>query len=333
MESISAIQPDQKYPPDSVGQLIEPNVPVVSPHTSVLEIKELINKNIDEFRTINYIYITDHSNKLTGVVSIREVLKHDNHRHVSEIMTTDLIYTHPYTHQERAAYMALKKKVKAVPVLDKDHHFLGVIPYDTLLSVLYQEISEDLLKFAGLTRGHSETDDVMSLKVLTSLKHRLPWIIIGLAGGLLIARTIGAFESTLQNNLILAAFIPLMVYMSNAVGQQVSAFVIRDSALTDKLPFRKYFIKQSSIVLLIALIMSTILFGISVLFYGDFNIAKILSVSLFGTITSSILTGLTIPYVFVKLRFDPANASGPVGTVIQDFLSVLIYFTIASLLI
>ena len=68
-------------------------------------------------------------------------------------------------------------------------------------------------------------------------------------------------------------------------------------------------------------------------FYGDFNIAKILSVSLFGTITSSILTGLTIPYVFVKLRFDPANASGPVGTVIQDFLSVLIYFTIASLLI
>ena len=173
----------------------------------------------------------------------------------------------------------------------------------------------------------------MSLSVSTSLKHRLPWIIIGLIGGLLIARTIGAYEQTLEKNLTIAAFIPLMVYMSNAVGQQVSAFVIRDSALNDNLPFTKYLIKQSILVFLIAIIMSLLLFSFGTFFYQDFTISRTLGIALFGTITSSIFTGLVIPYVFIRLKLDPANASGPVGTVVQDFLSVVIYFTIASSLL
>ena len=318
---------------DSAGRLLEQAVPVVSPRTSVKEVKELLSTKIQDYETINYIYVTDSTNKLIGVLSVKQTLSYPNDTSVSDIMRKDIIYIHPYTHQERAAYLALKNNVKAIPIVDKDKNFLGVITGDRLLSIMYREISEDLLKFAGLLRGHNETDDVMSLSVSTSLKHRLPWIIIGLIGGLLIARTIGAYEQTLEKNLTIAAFIPLMVYMSNAVGQQVSAFVIRDSALNDNLPFTKYLIKQSILVFLIAIIMSLLLFSFGTFFYQDFTISRTLGIALFGTITSSIFTGLVIPYVFIRLKLDPANASGPVGTVVQDFLSVVIYFTIASSLL
>jgi magnesium transporter len=161
----------------------------------------------------------------------------------------------------------------------------------------------------------------------------LPWLAAGMLGGILIAKIIGRFEATLSENLILAAFIPLIVYMSDAVGTQMEAFIIRDLATDPGLNFFRYLFRQISIVLIIGLIISAGLFAVSNFFHGDMEISLVLSISMLAAIMSSVITGLCVPFLFSKLSFDPANASGPLATIIQDTLSVFIYFTVATALL
>jgi len=178
-----------------------------------------------------------------------------------------------------------------------------------------------------------EIDYVVQLSITKSIKHRLPWLIIGLAGGVLASRIVDSFENTLSENLILAAFIPLIVYMSDAVGTQMEAFVIRDFSLHTRLKFRRYFMRHLVITIAIASTLAVLLFAFSITFHEGIRLAIALSVSLFFSIISSVFTGLFLPLLFRSLRLDPANASGPIATIIQDILSITIYFSIASMLL
>ncbi len=322
-----------KFPPETAGRLMITNVPVAQAKATIGEVKKELYQNIHRLETINYIYIINHERKLVGVISVKDILRQPKDMIVTKAMTKKLIYAHPYTDQERVAFMALKNNIKSVPVVDKQKVFLGVVPSDVLLEVMYREVNEDLLRLAGISHRRALTDNVMELPIMVSIKHRLPWLLIGLAGGILAARIIGLFENTLQENLILAAFIPLIVYMGGAVEAQMVTFMIRDTALNPKLPFGKYFLHQFRVVLLVALILSIFLYTIGFAFYHDLKIASVVGVALFTAITSSVLVGLIVPYFFSRLKLDPANASGPIATIIQDLLSVTIYFTIASLIL
>lgn len=170
----------------------------------------------------------------------------------------------------------------------------------------------------------TEVDYVMKLPTSISIKHRLPWLVLGLTGGIAASHIVSSFEEILQKNLILAAFIPLIVYMSDAVGTQMESFVIRDLA-THKPKFIKYLAKHLLITALIALILGSFLFLYSFITQNDIRIAFTLSIALFISTTSSVLTGLLLPLIFNKFRTDPANASGPIATIIQEFKIFLVY--------
>jgi magnesium transporter len=121
--------------------------------------------------------------------------------------------------------------------------------------------------------------------------------------------------------------------MSNAVGAQMQSFIIRDLAIDLKLNFFKYLIKQSAILLFIALIISFLLYIISFILYNLTNISLILAIALFLAILTSLITGLIFPFIFSRLKLDPADASGPIATIVQDILSILVYFLIAYLIL
>jgi magnesium transporter len=121
--------------------------------------------------------------------------------------------------------------------------------------------------------------------------------------------------------------------MSDAVGTQMEAFAIRDLAIKSHLHFIKYFIKQFLVVSVIGVILSTTLLLISLLTSQELQVGLVLSISLFAAIMSSLATGLLVPYIFARINFDPANASGPIATIIQDLLSVSVYFAIANSLL
>jgi magnesium transporter len=179
-----------------------------------------------------------------------------------------------------------------------------------------------------------QIDNPMRLRVLTSVRHRLPWLVLGLAGGLLAAQIITSFEQTLSQNILLASFIPLVVYISDAVGTQMESFVIRDIAIhKGGIHFFKYFSKQFVIVTIIGLILAAGLWAITFALHQNSNLSLAITLSMFFAIESSIFTGIILPVLFRRLRLDPANASGPIATIVQDVLSVTIYFLVASKLL
>lgn len=307
--------------------------PKVTDDQTIGNIEKYLITHMDSFKTVNYIFVTNQDNKLTGVLSIKELFRQPKDSKVTDVMTKDIISVKPTYTRERVTYVALRHQLKDIPVVDEDHKLLGVIPYDMIYSLAYKESREDLMKFAGLRHPSAVTENILEEPVFRAVVHRIPWLLIGLVGGLGAAGIIDSFESTLQKNLILASFIPMIVYMSDAVRTQLEAFIIRDLAVNPKFSFGKYFFKQFSILTFIALISSLTLYFVSLVLYRNSYLSLTLGIALTAAIFSSLFTGLLVPKVFSKLKMDPANASGPIGTIIQDIMSVVIYLTVATLLL
>ncbi|MDP3697778.1 MAG: CBS domain-containing protein [Candidatus Taylorbacteria bacterium] len=323
---------EEKYPHKTVGQIMTNKVPTVSDNATVGDVEALLIKEAANFETINYVYLLDADKKLKGVISLKELFRSPKIKLAKDLMPEKVISIHVHTNQERAALLALKHNLKALPVVDKENHFLGVLTSDNILKILDSEAVENILRFGGVT--HFGTyDNILNISIFTALKHRLPWLIIGLFGGLLTAGLVGSFKEVISQHIILAAFIPLIVYMADSVSTQMEAFMIRDLAIEPDLKFFKYFFRQFLIVIIIAVVTSVGLYGVNLMTTQDHTVNLILSVALFIAVISSVSTGLIIPYIFGKLSLDPANASGPIGTIIQDFLSVFIYFTVAARLL
>jgi len=321
-----------KYPHKTAGRIMTDKVPAVGDNSTVGDVEALLIRESANFETINYVYLLDAGKKLSGVISLKELFRSPKSKLVKELTPERVISVHVHTDQERAALLALKYNLKALPVVDKENRFLGVITSDSILRILDNEAVENILRFGGV--AHFGTyDSVLNISIFKALKHRLPWLIIGLFGGLLTAGLVGSFKEIISQHIILAAFIPLIVYMADSVSTQMEAFIIRDLATEPNLKFFKYFYRQLGIVVIIGIITSAGLYGINMAITRDGTISAILAIALFIAIISSVSTGLIIPYLFGKLSLDPANASGPIGTIVQDFLSVFIYFTVATKLL
>lgn len=320
---------NKKYPLDSAGLLMVRDVPTVLDSASVGEIEKLLIKKTDQFSTINYIYILNESGHLLGAVSIKELFRSPKASQVKDLLPVKLISVSARTDKERVAMLALKYSLKAVPVVDKDKIFLGVVPSDVILKILHDEATEDIMRLSGVTKETPYAEGDSSLPLFQTLKHRLPWLVAGLAGGMLAADIVGRFEGILAEHIILAAFIPLIVYMSGAVCAQMQAFIIRDLAFNPGLKFLKYLLKQSSVTVVMGLAVSSLLYIGSYYLYGQAMVSFVLSVALFFAVLSSLLTGIIVPIMFSRLRLDPADASGPIGTIIQDVVSILVYLSVA----
>lgn len=320
---------------DTAGTRMTSKIPTFDPHEKVEDVVSAIRKRAKEWETITYVYVVDEWQKFIGVISLRELLSERTNQTIGSVCKREnLVVVHPNKHQERVIYMALKHNLNAIPVVDGDNRLLGVIPNDTILHILYKEAREDLLRLAGVHNGDSmQFDDVVSLSLWASFRHRFPWLLIGLLGGIGVARVIGFFEHTLETNLLLAMFIPLIVYMSGAVGTQMEAFMIRDLAIDRKMRFFPYFLRHFAVIGSMALCFGVLLCIITVFLFGDMRLSATLGAALIGAVLSSVCTGLGIPYILCRMKLDPANASGPIATIIQDFLSILIYFSIASALL
>ena len=313
------------------------NVPVARAEDTINEVRTTLRK-AQEFETINYVYVLDGHEKLIGILSIKDIFRQPERRKVGEVCKkTSLVTIHPEADQERAAYLALKNNLKALPVVDRDHHFLGVLPSDVILHILYKEAHEDALHRVGIHhRGvHHERalDSVLDIPLFQSIEHRVPWLGLGLLGGLFVAQIVGAFGRTLEQNLLLAGYIPLIIYMSGAVGMQTATFVVRDLAIGEGIPWRRYFGKQCLATLFMALLFGVGLFLLTWVLHRRLDVAAVLSFSLIAAVSSSIVSGFFLPFLFQKHGVDPANATGPIGTIVQDVLGIVIYFSIASLLL
>ncbi len=323
----------KKFEKETAGKIMTTDVPVVDIDEDIRGVEKLLIKDADKFDSINYVYVVNKRKKLAGVASLKEIFRQKKDLKIRRIMTSELIVSRPSTDQEKIVYKALKHNIKAVPVVDKNGFFLGVVQSDDILRVLHKEAQEDIFQMAGVLDSGGNFDNVMNISVLKSFTHRFPWLFVGLLGGLLIAKIIGVFEKAIYANIILIVFIPLVTYIASAVSTQMSTFLIRDIAIGNSFSFLKYFFRNFLIVFLIAVASAASFFLLDMIIYGDIQIGIILSTAIFVAIMSTLFTGLVIPLILDKMKIDPANASGPFGTIMQDTLSVLIYFSVISLML
>lgn len=315
----------------AASQMIK-HVPVVSPDWTLQKAKEYFIKNVSSFESIRYLYVVDDANRFEGVLSLKDIFRHSAEAKVSSIShKKSLIFVKPSTNQGRVVYLALKHNIKAIPVVGEDFTFLGVVPSDKILEIVYKEAKGSVLRFAGISDIHAATfKSVEKTPIWVSFRHRIPWLLLGTLGGFLSAQIIGGFEATLQQNLVLAAFIPLIVYISDAVGTQMEAYIIRELVLEEGFSFFKFFFKQLITTWMIGAVCAGLLFVGTLFYYSSFSFAVVLGGSLFLAVSSAVLPGMVIPYLLYRLKVDPASASGPIATIIQDIVSILIYFSVAS---
>ncbi len=281
------------------------------------------------YDTVDYTFVVDKEGKLLGAVSIKELLTADKDKKVSSLMTRKLAVVHPSTDQERAAYLAIKYNIKAVPVVNKKHVLIGVVPSDVIMNILQWEHVEDMLRISGIQGRGNQLNNLLKTSFLKISAIRMPSLLIGLLGGLLATKVVSHFHASLEQELALAFFIPVIVYLSAAVGQQSQTILIRSLAL-EQIKMLPYALRELAAGLLIGTIIGAIMTAIVYVWFSSVLIALTIGVSLVLTVTTATLVSVVITWALTAAKKDPAIAGGPFATVIQDILSLLIYFTVAS---
>jgi magnesium transporter len=320
------------YPKETAGRIMTPAVPIILESFTIGDAEAIILKKVKEFETINYLYAVDKKGGLKGVISIKELFRQPKTTKISDVMEEKVVSARVHTDQEKVASLALKYSLKAVPVVDKHGVFLGVVQSDTIIQVLNEEYSEDVLYRAGVSEVNSASGIIQS-KTKLILKARLPWLLVGLLGGVVAAFFIGRFEELLEEFLILALFVPVIVYMSDAVGAQTQTIFVRAVAIDHKFSIKKYFKKELLNGILMSSILAAILGLIVLVWFKSVVFSVVLALSLLITVFIAVLVGLMVPVIFLLLKKDTAVASGPFSTIISDVLSILVYFSVAQVLI
>jgi magnesium transporter len=323
---------EENYHPKACGIVATKKVPVCSPHDLVGDvIKKLTVEKPGEYDWINYIYVLNSEKKLKGTLTIEKIYRSDHKQKVSEIMNTNLVSVRAHSPQERAALLAIEHDLRAIPVTDKDDNFLGIITSEAILNILHKEHVEDILHLSGLGRYRNFDKDYYSLPIVKQILARLPWLVIGLIGGIIAASIVSGFNKYIEELVLLAAFLPAVVYIGDATGSQTQTLMVRNLGLNLKQPFIKYLEKELLISVLIGLFIGALAGLVSQIFWNNFTLALIIFVSFLLTIMVSAVVGVVLPFLFQKFKIDPAIGSGPIATVIRDLLSILVYFSVAML--
>jgi magnesium transporter len=321
------------YPKHCAATHMVPNVPLVSPTDTVSDVEMLLEQHASSFATINYIYVVDVEHRLLGVVSIKEIFSKAREVQMGAIAQKNVVTVSPDTAREHVALVSINAGIKAVPVVDASGHFVGVVTGSQIIAILHSKSIEDTLTHAGSVHFDNPRQTILTGSVWLHIRKRLPWLIAGLGGGLVGAVIVRAFEQTLAEQLLVAAFIPTVIYMADAVGSQTEIIFVRAMALDHKFKFGRYFSREFLVNIVLAAILGFGMLLVSALWFGNVLLALVLGLAIFFTTMSSVLVALFVPYLFERLGYDPAVASSPMATILRNILSLAIYFLIVVLVL
>jgi magnesium transporter len=274
------------------------------------------------------VYVVDDAEKLLGRVSLKRLLLANARMKVADIYDSEIMAVYTYQSEEEVAEVMQKYDLEAVPVVTVQGKLVGRITVDDIIDVITEMAEQERKIMAGIAEDVEEDDSVWVLS-----RARLPWLVIGLMGGIIGARFIGVFEEDLMRVTALAFFIPLIIATGGNVGIQSSALVVQSLASGpsfDRGTWKKFFK-----TLFVALLNGVVLAGLVYLFIlltSDPKLAFVVSTSLFSVVLLASLLGTAIPLLLEKIGFNPALASGPFITTTIDLLGLLVYFLVAHAL-
>ena len=227
--------------------------------------------------------------------------------------------------------VAVQHGEPGLAVVDADGRFAGLIPPQRLLSVLLKGHHDDLARLGGFLRSTSSARTASIESIPRRLWHRMPWLLLGLLGAIAAAAIVGGFETQLQHNVLIAFFIPGVVYLADAVGTQTEALVIR--GLSVGVSVRRIAGRELTTGLLVGVLIAAASYPLVLFGWHDAQIATLVAIALLASCTIATTVAMALPWLLQRLGKDPAFGAGPLATVIQDLLSIVIYFSAAAIIL
>lgn len=313
---------------ESAGQIMETTYITVPGHFIVDNAIAYFRKHAKNKENLHYIYVTDDYSRLCGVLSVRELVIAEKDSRIQDIMTKDVVYAPSDMDQEELAMIFEKEDLLSVPIVNERFQMIGVVHVDDILDVVKHEATEDFLKMAPVSPlGEGLKDASVSLLY----RKRITWLVLLVFMNVFSGAGIAHFEDVIENNIALVFFLPLLVDSGGNAGSQASTLMIRAMALGDvKIKdWLKLFTKEISISFLLGITMAI---AVSIVGFvrGGAEIAVVVSLTMTLVVMVGSLIGMSLPFIFNKLKMDPATASAPLITSVADIVGVLIYFSIAS---
>jgi magnesium transporter len=319
----------RRHAPESAAQHLVERVPIAGPSDAAAAVIESLRGQ--ELGSVENVYVVDGDGKLLGVRTVGDVLRLSPHEPIGPGSTPAPLTVSPDADQEHVANTALRHGLTAVPVADETGRFLGIVPARALLEILRHEHVEDLHRMAGITRENAHARKAMEDPPIRRARDRLPWLLVGLAGSMLATAIVGGFERTLQAQLAVAFFMPGLVYLTDAIGTQSEAIAVRGLSITHRRVGRLLW-GELRTGLLLGVVLGSLVFAAVLVAFRDLRLALAVALTVVTAGLTACTVGMGLPWLLARWGRDPAFGSGPLGTIIQDVLTLIIYFAAVTLL-
>ncbi len=315
------------YEEQTAGSIMTTEYVAISQEETVAHAMRSLKEQAPSAETIYYVFVVDDEGHLTGVVSLRDLIIADDDTIIRDIMNERVVSVLVSEDQEDVARMIQDYNFLAVPVVDFQQHILGIITVDDILDVLEEEASDDYSKLAGVIDIDGEDSSAFG-----AAKKRAPWLLILLVLGMLTANLIDLFTDTISQVALLAAFIPLIAGTAGNSGTQALAVAVRKIATdrTDESRW-KMLIREAATGLITGVISAVFVIGLVYFWKHNFIVALLVGAAIMVSIFVATISGAFIPLLMHRLKIDPAVASGPFITTLNDVISIIIYFGLATM--
>lgn len=317
------------YDEDTAGGLMAKELIKVNVNWNVVEAIREMRKQAEDVDEVYFVYAVDDANVLKGTVSLKKLLLSNARDKITDILFPDVISVKTDTSKEEVANLMRKYDLVALPVIDQIGRLAGRITIDDVVDVITEEAEKDYQMIAGISEDIESHDRVWILS-----RARLPWLLVGLTGGILVSKVIGRFEIDLGFYPEMAFFMPLIAASAGNVGVQSSSIVVQGLA-NNTLDIANTFgrlTKEFFVSLVNGMTLASIVFIYNLLFTDSFALTITVSLALLSVIIFASLFGTLVPLALNKWKIDPAVATGPFITTSNDIIGLIIYFSIGRLM-
>lgn len=317
------------YPEDSAGILMYTDVFTLHEETKAIDAIAALQDQ-EEAEMVFYLYAVDDDGRLTGVVSLRNLVTTSSDTTLENIMSRRVHSVRPETDQEEVARIVSQYNFLAVPVVDAEDQLLGIITVDDVVDIVREEATEDFLQMVGAGKDR----EILLKSSWDNARMRFPWLFASWVGGILAAFIIGAFDNILQSTIVLAAFIPVIIGMGGNIGTQSSTIIVRGLA-TGRVGLEnsvKILLKEIRVGLILGILYGILLGVFAIFRFLDVSpmLGLVVGLSICASMIIAATIGSLVPLILNRFDIDPAVATGPFVTTAIDILGVALYFWIAG---
>ena len=329
IDQASDIADLMSYDEGTAGSLMAKELISVYAHETVAACIDEIRRQTDTVETMYAVYVVDMQDKLIGMLSLKKLIISHPLAKVEEIFDADIISCKTSSSSEEVAELIQKYDLVVLPVVDQLGRLVGRITIDDVVDVMREEAEKDIQRMSGITDDVDSNDSIWRLS-----RARIPWLLVGMCGGIVGSRIIGSYEDQIQLRPEMAFFIPLIGAMGGNVGVQSSAIIVQGLAnntlITDKIAPK--LLKELNVGLINGLICSVLILGYNLLISESWALAATVSVALMTVILCASFLGTFVPLMMNRFKINPALATGPFVTTLNDIIGISIYFIVGRLL-